>query len=245
MSVSIDRKLFIREIVFNWSDPDIDEYVSGIPALKETESVVFSRNITFFTGENGTGKSTLLEAIAIACGFNAEGGTVNYDFSTFDDYSNLHEHIRVVRNRKFRFGYFLRAESFYNLATKENEYSNAKGGSPQYLHEISHGESFLRFIQNYTGQGLYILDEPEAALSPQRQLTLLIHLMEMARDGSQFIIITHSPILLAIPDAQILNFSDRGIKECSYEDTESYQITRMMIENREMFLHKLLDNDEE
>jgi len=116
-------------------------------------------------------------------------------------------------------------------------------GTPQKLHYMSHGESFLRFIQNYNGKGLYILDEPEAALSPQRQLTLMIHLMDMAKDGSQFIIVTHSPILLAMPEATILSFEDGGIREISYEETESYQITKMMIENREMFLSKLL-NDE-
>lgn len=244
MSALTNRKLFIREIIFNWDNAGLDDYVTAIPSLRKTESVVFNRNITFFVGENGTGKSTLLEAIALACGFNAEGGTINYRFTTYDDYSNLHEDIRVIKGEKFRFGYFLRAESFYNLASKEEEYGKAPGGNPQMLHYMSHGESFLKFIQNYDGKGLYILDEPEAALSPQRQLTLLIHLNEMAKRGSQFIIVSHSPILLALPDSQILSFSDEGIREISYEDTESYQITRMMIENREMFLDKLLNEND-
>lgn len=242
MSALTNRNLFIKEIIFNWNAEDLDYYVSDISALRNTESVVLNKNITFFVGENGTGKSTLLEAIALACGFNGEGGTINYSFTTYDDYSNLHDHIKIVRGEKFRFGYFLRAESFYNVASKEEEYSRMVS-TPLQLHYMSHGESFLRFIQNYNGKGLYILDEPEAALSPQHQLTLMIHLMDMAKDGSQFIIVTHSPILLAMPEATILSFEDGGIKEISYEETESYQITKMMIENREMFLSKLL-NDE-
>ncbi|MBR0385498.1 MAG: AAA family ATPase, partial [Erysipelotrichaceae bacterium] len=146
MSALTNGNLYIREIIFNWNAEDLDSYVPAISALRNTESVVFNRNITFFVGENGTGKSTLLEAIALACGFNAEGGTINYRFTTYDDYSNLHENIRIIKGEKLRFGYFLRAESFYNVASKEEEYGHARGGIPQDLHYMSHGESFLKFI---------------------------------------------------------------------------------------------------
>ncbi|MBR0230104.1 MAG: AAA family ATPase, partial [Erysipelotrichaceae bacterium] len=194
----------------------------------------------------GTGKSTLLEAMAIKSGFNPEGGTINYSFSTYDDHSHLYEGLTITKDGpKPSFGYFLRAESFYNLATKEEEYSRGPNGKPQYLHQQSHGESFLNFILNYNGQGLYFLDEPEAALSPQRQLSLLLHISEMAKQGSQFFIATHSPILLGTPDAEILSFSNEGIIKCRYEDTESYQITSMFINDRERLLKYLFESKED
>ena len=141
---------------------------------------------------------------------------------------------------KPKFGYFLRAESFYNVASKEMEYADARHPSEKY-HEKSHGESFLALAQNsFRPNGLYLLDEPEAALSPQRQLTLLIEISRLSRQGAQFIIASHSPILLGIPDAQILSFDDGVIHECEYEDTDSYQVTEMFINNREYFLSRLL-----
>lgn len=142
----------------------------------------------------------MLEAIAISYGFNAEGGTKNYSFSTYDSHSDLCEAMRISRGyRKAYGGYFLRAESFYNVATKEEEYADAFHPSEKY-HEKSHGESFLAIAQSYLKQnGIYIFDEPEAALSLQRQLTLLMEIYECAKQGSQFIIVTHSPILLGIP----------------------------------------------
>lgn len=145
--------------------------------------------------------------------------------------------------RKANWGYFLRAESFYNVATKEEEYADITHPSQKY-HEKSHGEGFLAIAQSQLKpNGVYIFDEPEAALSPQRQLTLLIEIYECVKNGSQFIIATHSPILLGIPDAQILTFDDSCIHACRYEETDSYQVTEMFINNREQLLYRLLSKD--
>ena len=203
--------------------------------------MVFEKPITFFVGENGSGKSTLLEALAVAYGFNPEGGTIYYSFSTYDSHSQLYEAIRVSKGfRKARWGYFLRAESFYNVATKEEEYADIAHPSEKY-HEKSHGESFLALAQNQLRpNGLYLFDEPEAAFSPQRQLTLLMEICSCAKQGSQFIIVTHSPILLGIPDAQIVSFDDGTVHNCEYEETESYKVTEMFINNREALLGRLL-----
>ncbi len=202
-----------------------------------------NQSITFLVGENGSGKSTLLEALAVASGFNAEGGTKNYRFSTYDSHSELCNAVRVERGlRKPGWGYFLRAESFYNVATKEVEYSEDSPYESEDLHKKSHGESFLAIVQKHFRQeGLYILDEPEAALSPQRQLTLLMEIDRCAKEQSQFIIVTHSPILLGILNAKIYSFDDGRVELCDYEDTESYQVTEMFINNREQILHRLLD----
>ena len=183
----------------------------------------------------------MLEAMAIADGFNPEGGTRNYSFSTYDSHSEMHEAIRLSRSAKARWGYFLRADSFYNVATKEEEYSKGPCGQPMELHKKSHGESFLAMVQNtFEGQGLYFLDEPEAALSPQRQLTLLLEIDRCRKDGAQFFIATHSPILLGLPDAEILTFDDGQIHPCEYEETESFRITELFIRDREYLLEKLL-----
>lgn len=233
---------FIQSIKIDWDKISCHSYLHGIPALQFETPLEFQKNITFFVGENGTGKSTLLEAIAVACGFNPEGGSKNYNFSTYDSHSELHQALRMTRGYvKPQYSYFLRAESFYNVATKEEEYADIKHPSQKY-HEKSHGESFLALAQNsFRPNGLYLLDEPEAALSPQRQLTLLIEISRLAKQGAQFIIASHSPILLGIPEAQILSFDDGVIHECSYEETESYQVTEMFINNREYFLKRLLE----
>lgn len=232
---------YIQRVIFNWDKIAENSYLRDIVALQEIESLYFSNAITFFVGENGSGKSTLLEAIAVAHGFNPEGGTKNYLFSTHDTHSELCDAIKLVRGyRKEKWGYFLRAESFYNVATQEEEYADFKHPSARY-HEKSHGESFLTLAQNnLRPNGLYLLDEPEAALSPQSQLTLLIEIYRCAKEGAQFFIATHSPILLGIPDAQILCFDNGSIHTCSYEETESYQITEMFINNRKFVLERLL-----
>ena len=233
--------LFIQKISIDWGTITEDSYLRQIDALKNMQSLQLSKPITIFTGENGSGKSTLLEAVAVAYGFNPEGGTKNYNFSTYDSHSELHEAITLSKGyRRATGGYFLRAESFYNVATKEEEYAVA-GAESQRYHERSHGESFLALAQNQLrGNGVYIFDEPEAALSPQRQLTLLLEIYECAKNGAQFIIATHSPILLGIPGAEILSFDDGKIQPCDYEDTDSYQITKMFIEDREQILGRLL-----
>ena len=237
--------LFIREAAIDWENVPRDSYLRDISALKGFNRLAFESNVTFFAGENGTGKSTLLEGIAVAYGFNAEGGTQNYRFSTYQDVSELEEAIRLVKGyRKRNSGYFFRAESFFNVATVTNLQYNDDGRLPDY-HAQSHGESFLSFLQDEAREGVYLMDEPEAALSPQRQLTLMRHIYYMAMEGSQFIIATHSPILLGLPGAQILNFSDEGIWPIRYEDTESYQITKLFLERRRQMLDELFKDAEE
>lgn len=232
---------FIQRLSIDWNKIEQSSYLRKIEAIKDLEELVFEKPITFFVGENGSGKSTLLEALAVAYGFNPEGGTKNYSFSTYDSHSQLYEAIRVSKGfRKAKWGYFLRAESFYNVATKEEEYADIAHPSEKY-HEKSHGESFLALAQNQLRpNGLYLFDEPEAALSPQRQLTLLMEICSCANQGSQFIIVTHSPILLGIPDAQIVSFDDGTVHNCEYEETESYKVTEMFINNRELLLRRLL-----
>jgi len=233
---------FIKGISIDWNKIDSNSYLRKIEAISGLDTLEFTKPITFFVGENGSGKSTLLEAIAISYGFNPEGGTKNYSFSTYDSHSDLCESMRILRGyRKAGWGYFLRAESFYNVATKEEEYADSAHPSQRY-HQKSHGESFLAMAQSQLKpNGLYIFDEPEAALSPQRQLTLLMEIYECAKQGSQFIIVTHSPILLGMPNAEILTFDDGMIHKCEYEETESYQVTELFINNRQQMLKQLLD----
>lgn len=233
----------INGVLIDWDKIGPDNYLRNIDAISSISQISFTHSVTFFVGENGSGKSTLLEAIAIAYGFNPEGGTRNYNFSTYDSHSELCSALRLSRGvRRAGYGFFLRAESFYNVATMEEEYSRGPGGRPQHFHEKSHGESFLALVQNsFRANGLYLLDEPEAALSPQRQLTLLMEIDRCVKEGSQFIIVTHSPILLGLPKAEILSFDDGLIHPCTYEETDSYQVTSMFINNREQILHRLLD----
>lgn len=232
--------LFIEKISIDWRLVGRDSYLRRIPALQGVKELEFHVPVTCFVGENGTGKSTLLEAVAAAWGFNPEGGSRNYRFSTYDSHSELWDALRVAKGvRKCRWGYFLRAESFYNVATKEMDYADVDHPSMR-LHERSHGESFLAVIQEkISKEGLYILDEPEAALSPQRQLTLLLEMKRAADEGAQFIIATHSPILLGFPGAEILSFDGRGLRRVGYEETESYQVTKLFLENREALLRRL------
>lgn len=234
---------FIQRIGIDWNRIGRDSYLREIDALKGLELLEFEKPVTFFVGENGSGKSTLLEAIAVAYGFNPEGGTKNYSFSTYDSHSELCEALKISKGyRKANWGYFLRAESFYNVATKELEYSDSEHPSKKY-HEKSHGESFLALAQSQLrANGVYLFDEPEAALSPQRQLTLLMEIHECARKGAQFIIVTHSPILLGMPEAEIMTFDDGTIHGCDYEDTDSYQVTEMFINNRKQVLNRLLNH---
>lgn len=237
--------LFIRSVDIDWTRIERNSYLREIPALAGAERIDFARNITFFVGENGTGKSTLLEAIAVAYGFNPEGGTLNYRFSTYDDVSELGTAMRITKGFLRPEGsYFFRAESFFNMASKAEEYTDLSGRGMLYggksLHRQSHGESFLAFFQTFSGRGLYIMDEPEAALSPQRQLTLFLQIAKMAEEGAQFIIATHSSILLGIPGAEILSFDDGEMHPCRYEDTESFRVTEMFINNREALTEHLL-----
>ena len=195
--------------------------------------------VTYFIGENGSGKSTLLEAIAVSLGFNAEGGTKNFSFGTRRSHSELHEYLRIAKGvRRPRDGFFLRAESFFNVATEiERLDEEPLGGPPiinsyggRSLHELSHGESFLALMtERFGGQGLYILDEPEAALSPQRQVAVLSRIHDLVLDNSQFIIATHSPILMAYPDSLIYQCNRNGISEIAYQETEHFKVTRRFL----------------
>ena len=236
--------LFIQGLTIDWNRVRPYNYIRQIPAISGIDTFTFHKPITFFVGENGSGKSTLLEAIAVAYGFNAEGGTKNYSFSTYNSHSELCEAMTISKGyRRPKFGYFLRAESFYNVATKEIDYSDDDHPSKGY-HQKSHGESFLAIAQDYMGaDGVYIFDEPEAALSPQRQLTLLINIYRCAQEGAQFIIVSHSPILLGMPDAEIFSFDNGTIHPCQYEDTDSYVITKTFVNNRQHFLNQLLNEE--
>lgn len=237
--------MYISKARIRWDEIEEDSYLWDIPAIAQISEIEFHRPITLFAGENGTGKSTLLEALAVASGFNPEGGTRNYSFFTYDSHSELCECISLVRGaRQPKWGYFLRAESFYNVASQEEGYSRGPGGRPEHLHEKSHGESFFRIAESqFRGNGLYFLDEPEAALSPQRQLALLRIICLSAQKGAQFFIVTHSPILLGMPYSEILGFSKNGIGTLSYEETESYQVTSLFLNQKDRILAQLLEDE--
>lgn len=238
---------YISEISFD-DKLNKDSYLNDLPVIQflaEERTLPLSSNVTFFVGENGTGKSTLLEAVAVAYGLNAEGGSKNFTFSTNATHSELFEHITLAKRGYAKDGYFLRAESMYNVATSIDDIDvdgNIIGGyGGVSLHQQSHGESFLSVIQNrFFGNGLYILDEPEAALSPMRLLTLMAEMDILVKQGSQFIIATHSPILMAFPEASILEFSNDGIRQVDYRNTEHYQVTKRFLDDPEKMLRYLL-----
>jgi predicted ATPase len=226
-----------------------DAYPFNLPAVCPLETLPLHRAVTFIVGENGSGKSTLLEGLAVALGFNAEGGSRNFNFATRASHSELGRHLRIARShRRPRTSFFLRAESFYNVAT-EIERLDQLGPTPltasyggASLHEQSHGESFLALVMNRFGpEGLYLLDEPEAALSPARQLTLLARMHQLVQQGSQFIIATHSPILMAYPDAVILGLGENGLSPVRYEDTEHYLLTRQFLNNPQGIMRQLFE----
>lgn len=237
---------YISSILFDNSLSE-NSYLNDLPIIKylaANKKLKFSSNITFLVGENGTGKSTLLEAIAVAYGFNAEGGTINFSFSTKDTHSELSEHLTLTKRDYAKDGFFLRAESLYNAATYIDEVKATHNYGNISLHNQSHGESFLSIVQNrFSGNGLYLLDEPEAALSPMRLMTLIVEMDTLLKNNSQFIIATHSPILLAFPNAEILQFSESGIEKAKYYETEHYKTTKLFIEDPEKMIHHLIDSN--
>ncbi len=229
---------FLQHLVFRRETVEShNEYPYNLPAVKSLNRLAFHPKMTYFVGENGSGKSTLLEAIAIANGFNPEGGTKNFNFNTRKSHSSLADHIRIAKGLAPRTGFFLRAESFFNVATEIENLNVGEYYGGKSLHEQSHGESFITLLtERFGAKGLYILDEPESALSPQRQLAALFRIHDLIQQGSQFLIATHSPILLAYPDSTIYQFSAEGIDKVSYQDTETFQIMKAFINNPEKML---------
>jgi predicted ATPase len=235
--------------------PDPNRFPYNLPAVRGLATLPFHPKVTFLVGENGSGKSTLLETIAVECGLNPEGGSRNFNFATRASHSRLGECVRLAKAAaaRPRDSYFLRAESFYNVAT-EIERLDQEPGSPPIigayggisLHEQSHGESFFALFKNrFRDHGLYLLDEPEAALSPKRQLQFLVLLHDYVKRGGQFVIATHSPIIMAYPDARIYSLDGEGIQAVAYTDTEHYLVTRGFLSSPQRSLTVLLAEEAE
>ncbi|RYF39536.1 MAG: AAA family ATPase [Comamonadaceae bacterium] len=233
--------------------PSFDRYPFNLPAVQSLDRLDLHPKVTYFVGENGSGKSTLLEAMAVSLGFNAEGGSRNFRFGTRDSHSDLSNYLRIAKGfKRPKDGFFLRAESFFNVASEIERLDAEPGASPSVissygnksLHEQSHGESFLALLmERFGGNGLYILDEPEAALSPQRQLAVLARIHDLVGQNSQFIIATHSPILMAYPEAWIYACSADGLHRVNYYETEHYQVTRDFMVDPERMLRTLLSDE--
>ncbi len=251
--MSIISQQFVANVELKRDEVEsFDRYPFSLPAVRPLEKLELHPAVTFFVGENGSGKSTLLEAIAVACGYNAEGGSRNFSFGTRESHSELHRFLRLSRGHpRPRDGYFFRAESFFNVATEIEKLDAIPGAGPPIgpaysddpLHEQSHGEAFLALMVNrFRGKGLYLLDEPEAALSPKRQLAILTRIHDLVGKKSQFIIATHSPILMAYPDAIIYQFSAGGIERVAYEETEHYRITRQFLSNPKRMMDILFED---
>ena len=215
--------LFIAGLRIDWDSVDPASYLHGIPSVRRQNELSFGKNVTFFVGENGSGKSTLLEAIAASWGFNPEGGTKNYHFSTFNDVSPLCNAMTLIKGvRRPKYGFFFRAETFFNVVTEGlKEYESAED-----YHAVSHGEGIFRLMQRFGANGLYLMDEPEAALSPSRQLEIAGLIRDLAKNGAQFIIATHSPILASLPGADVLSFEEGKILKIPYRETDGYRIYR-------------------
>jgi len=241
---------YIRSVELNReSIPSFENYPYSLPAIRNLKNLQLHPNVTFIVGENGSGKSTILEAMAIAYGFNPEGGTKNFNFTSKNTHSDLYGCIKLVKGvKRPSDGFFLRAESLYNVATNIDELDkegrgskiiNSYGGVS--LHEQSHGEAFLAILLNrFMGKGIYILDEPEAALSPSRQMTMISRMHELVGKESQFIIATHSPIIMAYPNSIIYEIKE-DIQKVSYEETEHYQVMKAFLTNTKKMLDVLME----
>src|SRR5687768_10260632 len=222
------------------------QYPFNIRAFSHGIDLTLRRKVTFFVGENGSGKSTLLEALAECCGFNPEGGNRDHHRATFADRSPLAQALRLSWMPKVTQGFFMRAESFYNFASYIEQVSDMRAYGGKSLHEQSHGESFISLFANRFEQGIYILDEPEAALSPQRQLSFLKIIHDLAMPGhAQFLIATHSPIILSYPGAVLFSLDGDAIEEIAYRDTKHFLITRDFLNSPERFFKHLLRTDDD
>lgn len=247
---------FIIEVILKQEKiSDASQYPFCLSAFRNLDRLSLHPKVTFFVGENGSGKSTLLEAIAVANGFNPEGGTKNFGFSTRESHSSLGDYIRCSKGiKKPKDGYFLRAESFFNVATEIEDLDDTFSFGPpiidsyggKSLHEQSHGESFFALLMNrFSKNSLFILDEPEAALSPSRQMSMICRMNELANQNCQFLIATHSPILMGYPDADILVLGEEGIVKTDYKETEHFRVMKSFINNPEGMLRELLDSTDE
>lgn len=241
--------MFLKKITLLKREQSDDTYPFSIPSIQSMTELELTNRVTFFVGENGSGKSTLLEGIADMCDFNTAGGSRHNTYEVHAAESALGNHLRLSWTPKVTNGFFLRAESFYQFASHIDEMAQGKGGSyRQYggksLHHQSHGESFLSlFLNRFQGRAIYLLDEPEAALSPQRQLAFMRIMHNLSQEEEcQFIIATHSPILLGYPNAKILSFDEGKIQEIDFEMTEHYQITKYFLDHRDKFLKEILED---
>ena len=241
----MDSKPYLIEIELRGNEGNPDEYPFNIPAIRGLKKLKFHPDVTFLIGENGAGKSTLIEAIALAMGFGAEGGTKNVQIKTADTVSPLYKHLKIKKSyKKPKDYYFLRAESFYNVATYMDKTGYLAGYGGKSLHERSHGEAFLETLtMKLRGKGFYLLDEPEAALSPNRQMAALSAIHQLVLNESQFIIATHSPILLSYPRSNIILMDENGIQKIDYEDTEHYSITKQFLNNYPKMLEILMGEE--
>ena len=246
--MGLDSNLIVKKISLDRDNiKDFNIYPFNIDVVKNFDELEFKSPVTFFVGENGVGKSTFIESIAVSLGLPAEGGTENFRYNTKNTTSNLSDYLTVSTYNKPKLKFFLRAESFYNFSSEVQRLVEEDGFYSLYksyggnLHECSHGESFLKLVQNkFRDHGLYILDEPEAALSPQRQLSLLCLIDDLVKQGSQFIIATHSPILISYRNGVILDL-DNNFKEIDYKDTDIYNLYKMYLDDSEGMQKKLFD----
>ena len=238
--------MFLKKVMMR-TDENIlrEEYPFTIPTIQKFRELEITNSVTFFVGENGTGKSTLLEAIADQCEFNTAGGGRNNYYEVDAAESALGKHLKLSWMPKATNGFFLRAETFYQFASHVMESGSIGSYGGKSLHEQSHGESFLSlFLHRFNGRAIYLLDEPEAALSPQRQLAFLKIMHDLIQEEDcQFIIATHSPIILGFPEATIYSFDAGHIEEVEYEQTAHYQTTKYFLDHREKFLKELLEGD--